>query len=338
MRALPVGFRARKQFPHQSPMETLVQNLVSPVVLSFVLGMVARWVRSDLEIPAAIYQGLSIYLLFAIGLKGGAALAATPGAELVGPVLLTLGLGLVTPLSAFLLLSRFGRLGRIDAAATAAHYGSVSAVTFLAALEAVKMAGLPAGGYLPALVAVLEVPGIIVGLLLARQSREGGLKSAIHEVVAGKSIFLMLGGLMIGTACGAEKVATVAPFFIDPFKGALCLFLLELGMVAAGRMRDLKSAGWRLAVTGCLLPAVHGAVAVAAAVAIGMTPGTAAVFGAMVGSASYIAAPAAVRIALPEASPGIYLTMSLGVTFPFNLAVGIPMLIALAQTLSRMLS
>lgn len=319
-------------------METLVQNLVSPVVLSFVLGMVARWVRSDLEIPAAIYQGLSIYLLFAIGLKGGAALAATPGAELVGPVLLTLGLGLVTPLSAFLLLSRFGRLGRIDAAATAAHYGSVSAVTFLAALEAVKMAGLPAGGYLPALVAVLEVPGIIVGLLLARQSREGGLKSAIHEVVAGKSIFLMLGGLMIGTACGAEKVATVAPFFIDPFKGALCLFLLELGMVAAGRMRDLKSAGWRLAVAGCLLPAVHGAVAVAASVAIGMTPGTAAVFGAMVGSASYIAAPAAVRIALPEASPGIYLTMSLGVTFPFNLAVGIPMLIALAQTLSRMLS
>jgi uncharacterized protein len=152
-------------------------------------------------------------------------------------------------------------------------------------------------------------------------------------VVAGKSIFLMVGGLVIGTACGAAKVATVAPFFIDPFKGVLCLFLLELGMVAAGRMRDLRSAGWRLVVAGCLLPVVHGVVAVAAAVGIGMEPGTAAVFGAMVGSASYIAAPAAVRIALPEASPGIYLTLSLGVTFPFNLAVGIPLLIAIAHKL-----
>ena len=314
-------------------MELLVQNLVSPVVLSFLLGIVARWVRSDLEIPAAIYQTLSIYLLFAIGLKGGAALASTPPAEIVLPVLLTLVLGVATPLSAFLLLSRFGRLGRTDAAAAAAHYGSVSAVTFLAALEAAKASGSPAGGYLPALVAVLEVPGIVVGLLLARKSRAGGLKAALHEVLAGKSIFLMVGGLVIGTLCGPEKVAGVAPFFIDPFKGVLCLFLLELGMVAAGRMRDLRSAGWRLVAAGCLLPLLHGTAAVAAAVAIGMTPATAAVFGAMVGSASYIAAPAAVRIALPEASPGIYLTLSLGVTFPFNLAVGIPLLIAFAHQL-----
>jgi hypothetical protein len=316
-------------------LELLTQNLLSPVVLAFVLGILARLIRSDLEIPSAIYQGLSIYLLFAIGLKGGVALSKTPASELVGPVLLTLVLGALTPLSAFLLLTRFGRLGRTDAAATAAHYGSVSAVTFVASIEAAKAAGMLSDGYMPALVAVLEIPGIIVGLLLARKTESGGIGKAFHEVITGKSIFLMMGGMVIGGVCGPEKIAGVQPFFIDPFKGALCLFLLELGMVAANRMGDLKKAGWRLIFSGCLLPLGHGCLATAAAVWIGMSPGDAAVFGAMVGSASYIAAPAAVRIALPEASPGIYLTMSLGVTFPFNLALGIPIFLKLAQWVSQ---
>ena len=315
-------------------MDLLVQNLVSPVVLAFVLGLVARWVRSDLEIPSAIYQGMSIYLLFAIGLKGGVALSNTSVAELAAPAALTVVLGVLTPVSAFFFLRTFGRLGRIDAAAAAAHYGSVSAVTFIAALEAVRLAGMPSNGYLPALLAVLEVPGIIVGLLLARQTREGGIKQAVQEVVTGRSIFLMAGGLVIGALCGEAKMQTVAPFFVAPFQGVLCLFLLELGMVAAGRIRDLRAAGWRLIVAGCLLPLVHGAVGTAGAVAAGMSPGGAAVFGAMVGSASYIAAPAAVRIALPQASPGIYLTLALGVTFPFNLSVGIPVFLKLAQSLT----
>ncbi|MGB6221120.1 MAG: sodium-dependent bicarbonate transport family permease [Haloferula sp.] len=314
-------------------MDLLIQNLISPVVLSFVLGMLARWVRSDLEIPSAIYQGMSIYLLFAIGLKGGVSLSETPVSELIAPAGLTLVLGALTPLSAFFLLRSFGKLSRVDAAATAAHYGSVSAVTFIASLEAVKLAGLPSNGYLPALLAVLEVPGIIIGLLLARQSRAGGLKSALHEVATGKSIFLMVGGLVIGAVCGATKVEGVAPFFVTPFKGVLCLFLLELGMVAAGRIGDLKSAGWRLIVLGCFLPIFHGTIATSLAMWIGMAPGGAAVFGAMVSSASYIAAPAAVRIALPQASPGIYLTLSLGVTFPFNLAIGIPIYLKVAAYL-----
>ena len=312
-------------------MELLLQNLISPVVLAFLLGIIARAVRSDLEIPSAVYQGLSIYLLFAIGLKGGVSLSETPPTELIGPVLLTLALGVLTPLVAYAFLTKFGRLGRIDAAASAAHYGSVSAVTFVAALEAVELAGLPSDGYLPALVAVLEVPGIIVGLLLARQSKAGGIKSALHEIITGKSIFLMLGGLLIGAVCGAEKIASVKPFFIDPFKGVLCLFLLELGIVAAGRMKDLKTAGWRLILVGCILPVLHGSIATIAAGWVGMQPGGCAVFGAMVGSASYIAAPAAVRIALPQASPGIYLTLALGVTFPFNLAIGIPLFLKIAQ-------
>ena len=316
-------------------MDLLIQNLVSPVVLAFILGIVARRIGSDLEIPSAIYQGLSIYLLFAIGLKGGVALSETAPADLVKPILLTLGFGVLTPLSAFFLLTRMGRLGRTDAAATAAHYGSVSVVTFVAAIEAVKIAGMTTDGYLPALVAILEVPGIIIGLMLAKKSASsGGMSEAFREVVTGKSIFLLMGGMFIGAACGAEKIEGVAPFFVAPFKGALCLFLLELGMVTANRMGDLKNAGWRLILVGCLLPLIHGCLATAAAIFIGMNPGGAAIFGAMVGSASYIAAPAAVRIALPEASPGIYLTLALGVTFPFNLAIGIPIFLKLAQFLT----
>lgn len=314
-------------------MDLVIQNIISPVVLAFILGMTARWVKSDLEIPDAIYQALSIYLLFAIGLKGGVALAETPITQLIAPIGVTLLLGVVTPLSAFFVLRTFGRQNLVNSAAAAAHYGSVSAVTFLAAIEAAKVANIPSNGYLPALVAVLEVPGIIVGLLLARQknSSGGGMKQAIHEVITGKSIFLLIGGMIIGALSGPEKVEAVAPFFIDPFKGMLCIFLLELGMVAARRIGDVKQAGWRIVVVGCLLPVIHGLLGTALGILAGMAPGGAAVLGAMSGSASYIAAPAAVRIALPKASPGIYLTMALGITFPFNLAIGIPLFLAFAK-------
>ncbi|MFT4550193.1 MAG: hypothetical protein ACI8XO_000671 [Verrucomicrobiales bacterium] len=311
-------------------MELVIHNLVSPIVLCFVLGIVARWVKSDFELPDAVYQSLSIYLLLAIGLKGGAAVSSTPIGELFAPALVTLILGVLTPLSAYYLMRKVGKLKQVDAAATAAHYGSVSAVTFLAAVEAAKMGGFKPEGYLAALVALLEVPGIIIGLVLARNGG-GSLGKAVHDVLTGKSIFLLVGGLVIGTACGADKIQAVAPFFIDPFKGVLCLFLLELGTVAAGRMKDMKRTGWRLVGLGCLLPTIHGVIGTAGGILAGMSPGGAAVLGAMVGSASYIAAPAAVRIALPTASPGIYLTLALGITFPFNLIVGIPLFLQTAQ-------
>mgnify|MGYP003640950597 CR=1 FL=1 len=293
--------------------------------------MIARWVKSDLEIPAALYQGLSIYLLFAIGLKGGVAISETSPADLVWPIIGTLFLGVVTPASAFFILRKLGRLDRTNAAATAAHYGSVSAVTFLAAIEAARNGGFEPEKFLPALVAILEVPGIIIGLMLAQSKRKGGMKAALHEVVVGKSILLLIGGMVIGALCGAQKIDGVAPFFIAPFKGVLCLFLLELGMVAARRITDLKEAGWRLILVGCLLPVFHGVLGTFVGILVGMSPGGAAVLGAMAGSASYIAAPAAVRIALPKASPGIYLTLALGVTFPFNLAFGIPLLLWFAS-------
>jgi hypothetical protein len=312
-------------------MELLIQNLISPVVLAFVLGMIARWAKSDLQIPDALYQGLSIYLLFAIGLKGGVALSETSPAQLLAPIGMTLLLGVLTPIIAFFVFSTFGKLDRTNAAATAAHYGSVSAVTFIAAIEAARIGGFTTENYLPALVAILEVPGIMIGILFAQSQRAGSMKSAIHEVVAGKSIFLLIGGMIIGALCGAEKIAGVAPFFVAPFKGVLCLFLLELGMVAARRIGDLREAGSRLVIAGCILPLVHGCLGVIGGTLAGMSPGGAAVLGAMTASASYIAAPAAVRIALPKASPGIYLTLSLGVTFPFNLAVGIPLYLSFAR-------
>lgn len=309
-------------------MSLLAENLISPVVLCFLLGILARWIRSDLSVPEQVYQGLSIYLLLAIGLKGGSALAVTPFQDLWLPGLLTLVLGVVTPLSAYLLMRGPGRLGVDDSAAVAAHYGSVSVVTFLAAGEAVKRAGMVAEGYLPALVALLEVPGIIVALMFASgagRTSEGGWKKALHEVITGKSIVLLGGGLLIGALCGPAKLQDVQPFFATAFKGALCIFMIELGLSAGKRLRDAGRAGVRLLALGCLIPVLHGLLGVAGASWVGMSVGGAVVLGAMAGSASYIAAPAAVRVALPQANPAYYLTLALGITFPFNLAFGIPL-------------
>jgi hypothetical protein len=314
-------------------LNALAENLISPVVLCFVLGIVARWLKSDLAVPEPVYQGLSIYLLLAIGLKGGSALAVTPFGELLLPGVITLLLGLITPVSAYFMMRRFGRLGIEDAAAVAAHYGSVSVVTFLAAVEAVKRTGAETEGYLPALVAVLEVPGIIVALLFASGGggTKGSWKKALHEVVTGKSIVLLLGGLLIGALCGPAKLVDVQPFFAAAFKGALCIFMIELGLAAGKRLRDAGKAGVRLLVLGCVIPVLHGALGVFAGIAAGLSPGGAVVLGAMAGSASYIAAPAAVRVALPGANPAYYLTLALGITFPFNLAIGIPLFQTLAK-------
>jgi hypothetical protein len=316
-------------------MNLLADNLLSPVVLCFALGILARLVRSDLSVPESIYQGISIYLLLAIGLKGGAVLAVTPPSQLLLPGAMTLLLGVSTPVIAWFLMRRIGRLGTVDAAAVAAHYGSVSVVTFLAAGEAVRRAGIPAEGFMPALVALLEIPGIIVALMFARSGGANrGWRAALHEVLTGKSILLLLGGLTIGLLSGPERLAGVDPFFTTAFKGALCLFMIELGLVTGSRLPDVRTAGVRLAVLGCLLPVLLGALGVAAGAAAGLSQGGCAVLGTMAGSASYIAAPAAVRVALPEANPGYYLTLALAVTFPFNLALGIPLCIEIARMMA----
>ncbi len=313
-------------------LELVRLNLLSPMVLAFFLGVFARLIKSDLAFPEALYTALSIYLLFAIGFKGGVELSQTPLAQVALPALATLLLGLVRPLVAYPLARRFLRVSRPDAAALAAHYGSVSAVTFLAALTFAQATGGRPEGFMPSLVALLEIPGLVLALLLAKRgSRRMG--EALREVLTGKSVVLLLGGLVIGVLSGEEGMARVKAFFADPFQGALTLFLLDLGMVAASRLSALGQVGFRLVLYGVGLALLHGAFGVYLGHLAGLSPAGSAVLGAMAASASYIAAPAAVRIALPEANPSLYLAASLAVTFPFNLILGIPLYHALAGLL-----
>ncbi len=310
----------------------LTGNLLSPIVLAFALGMLATLLRSPIGFPEELYRALSIYLLLAIGLKGGVELRHASLAQLWAPALATVLLGLITPVSAYGILRRLGRFDRINAAAIAAHYGSVSAVTFIAAQSFGRSLGVPEEGFMPTLVALLEVPAIVVALLLVRMRTPGAASwsEALHEVLTGPSVFLLLGGVGVGYLAGPERFAAVAPFFVSGFQGALVLFLLELGMVAARRLRDLRRVGPFLIGFGVLVPMLHGALGVLLGSWAGLSVGGSAVLGAMVASASYIAAPAAVRIALPEANPTYYLTASLGITFPFNLTLGIPLYFWLA--------
>ncbi|PZA07364.1 MULTISPECIES: sodium-dependent bicarbonate transport family permease [unclassified Meiothermus] len=315
-------------------LELLRLNLLSPMVLAFFLGVLAVGLGSDLTFPEGLYTALSLYLLFAIGFKGGVELSHTPARAIALPALATLLLGLLTPTVAYLTARRFLRLDGTNAAALAAHYGSVSAVTFLAALSFVQASGHRAEGFMPTLVALLEVPGVIIGILLARRFSSGGrLGEAIQEVLTGKSVFLMVGGLLVGLLSGEEGMKKVEAFFVAPFQGALTLFLLELGMVAARRLADLRRLGVRLVVFGMAVPVLHGNVGLVLAKWAGLSLGGAVVLATMAASASYIAAPAAVRLALPQANPSLYLAAALGVTFPFNLVLGIPLYYAIALRL-----
>lgn len=307
--------------------------LTSPVVLAFLLGLSAALMRSDLRLPEQVHGFLSLYLLLAIGLKGGVGLRGADLGDLALPVLVTLVLGVVTPLLAFGVLRLMTRLSTTDRAALAAHYGSTSLVTFTAAIAALDAARVSTEGYLATLLAVLEVPGIVVGLLLAGRAAGGGRREAFREVLTGKSILLLVGGLAIGAVTGASGYVAVEPLFGGLFQGVLVLFLLDLGVLAGQRLRDVPQAGVGLVAAALLLPLVNGTLGVLGGTAAGLSVGGAAVLGVLAASASYIAAPAAVRLALPEANPAYYLTSSLGITFPFNLVVGIPLFLGLAQSL-----
>ena len=317
-----------------SPLDLVAVNLLSPVVLAFALGILATLVRSDLKFPEELYTALSIYLLLAIGLKGGAELAVTPLSDFWAPALATLALGVVTPVIAYFIARKTGGLSIADAAAIGAHYGSVSIVTFFACLSFLDALGVTAEAFMPTLVALLEVPAIIVGLAIARaRMGETDWGSILHEVTAGRSVFLLIGGLLIGFISGPTGLERIAPLFVDPFQGVLVLFLLDMGMLAARRLRELRSTGAFLLAFAILVPILHGAMGTALGGLAGLSVGGATVLGVLAASASYIAAPAAVRLALPEANPSLYLTASLGITFPFNLTIGIPLYYLIAQVL-----
>lgn len=317
--------------------EVLINNLLSPVILSFVLGVVAKLTRSDLAFPEALSKTLAIFLLLAIGMKGGMSLSAAQFHQVIWAVVATVVIGLLIPGWTYFIARQVGRLGIPDAASFAGHYGSTSAVTFLAAMAFLSTTGQPAEGFMPALLAVMEVPAIVVALVLLRRfqdssasTQSGSLMSVVGHVLASKSILLLIGGLVIGWAAGRESMAEVKAFFVDPFKGVLCLFLLELGMVAAGQLGELR-ARWRFILPfATFLPLLHGCLGVFAGYWSGLSPSGATVLGVLAASASYIAAPAAMRLANPTANHALALAASLGVTFPFNLVIGIPLYHSLA--------
>lgn len=312
--------------------ELLAANLLSPMVLAFALGMLATVIRSDLEIPPALHTSLSLFLLLAIGLKGGMAIAQSASGTLLIPLLGTVAAGFVTTGLAYGVLRKLVQLKRVDAAAVAAHYGSVSAVTFIAARDVATRSVGEVEGLMVALLVALELPAILFGLWLGqRGGHESRLWLSLREVLTGRTMLLLGGGLLIGWIAGPERTARVTPLFVNLFDGVLMLFLLDLGMAAARRLRDLRKVGWPFIAFALLLPIAHGVAGAWLGTTLGLSVGGAAVFGAMLASASYIAAPAAVRTGLPEANPSLYLTASLGITFPLNLSIGIPLYLAAAR-------
>ncbi len=359
-----------------STLAILHANLLSPIVLAFALGVVARLLRSELRIPSTLYVSLSIYLLLALGLNGGHELASVGWGPIAKPALVTVLLGCLTPVTAYFALKRLGRFSVADSAGIAAHYGSVSAVTFIAAQQFVTAMGGSAESFMPTLLALLESPGIHIALglgVLAGAAKTVHVKKknfpvlaaaggagegsvaileeisevetteeevttpdfwrSLHEVVTGRTMILLAGGLVVGCLMGEAGWKQVQPFFDSGFKGALMLFLLEMGMLAAERLGDLRRVGGFLLAFGVLTPLVHGVLGVVAGHFAGLSAAGATVLGAMAASASYIAAPPAVRATLPDANPTYSLTLALGITFPFNVLLGIPLFWRLANFL-----
>lgn len=299
--------------------------------------MAATFLKSGLKIPEAISQFLSLYLLLAIGFKGGNALA---GSALSQQAALALCAGMVfavlIPLWVYVFLRK--KIAQPDAAAIAASYGSVSLVTFIAATEFLKTLGVGYGGHMVAALALMESPAIIIGVWLARrgsQENKGHLGETIGESFLNGAVFLLLGSFLIGWITGSEGGKAFYPFTDQLFKGMLAFFLLDLGMTTAARFNDLKAASLRLIFAAVLIPLVNAAAAVFTARAIGLDRGDAFLLTVLCASASYIAVPAAMRLAVPRANPGLYVPLPLGVTFPFNVVVGLPMYYAAVQFLWR---
>jgi hypothetical protein len=336
-------------------LHTFGPSLLSPMVLAFGLGLVATLVRSELKLPEPLSAALTIYLLLAIGLKGGAKLDGVSPGDFARPLALALGLCAAIPVWSFAILRRLGRFDAANAGAIAAHYGSVSVVTFGACLAFLEARHVAAEPFMPALLAVMEVPAILVAFYLVRRTdpvaaggfepsraalgftsdaQPGARRGILHELLTSKGAMLLLGGLLIGRVSGKQGFEQVAPLFDLPFKGVLTLFLLEMGLVTGRRLRDLKTAGLFLCGFAVVMPLLHGLLAVALGRWVGLGVGGATVLGTLAASASYIAAPAAVRIALPEANPAYYLTAALVVTFPFNVVLGIPIYFGFARWLA----
>lgn len=317
-----------------SAFEMLSGNLLVPTILFFALGLTAAFARSDLSIPEGAAKFMSLYLLLAIGFKGGTSLAAHGlNIDILQAIFAGILLSFVLPFVAFWLLRAMTKLDNMNAAAVAGHYGSISIVTFVTASSLLELSGIAYDGFMIAVAAAMEVPAILSALWLANKKGATTVKQdgLWRDLLANGSIVLLVGSFAIGAITGGEGMEMIAPFIVTPFTGILCLFLLDMGLNAGRSLiknRQMLSVG--LFAFGVMMPMIGAGLAWAMAWAIGLSDGSQFLLMVLTASASYIAVPAAMKIALPKAEAGVYLTLSLGVTFPFNITVGLPLYLWIA--------
>lgn len=311
-----------------------MENLFDPIILFFVLGFLAAVLKSDIRLPDAVYQTISIFLLLSIGLKGGKELYSADINQVFVPALLTIALGIVIPIVAYQVAKRILRFSLEDSSALACHYGSTSAVTFALAIAFLINQGISYEGYSTVLLILLEIPGIAVGIFifkLGNRTTKMNLPALAHEIFFSKSLYLLLGGLLIGWISGPERLELLSIVFFDPFKGVLAFFMLEMGILTAGKLGDLKKIGWKVIIYAIAIPLISSMLGITFGLMIGLSQGGTYLLAVLSASASYIAAPASVRIAIPNANPTVYLSAAIGVTFPFNVGVGIPLYLELVK-------
>jgi hypothetical protein len=310
-------------------------NLTSVVALCFLLGFLAARLKSDIRIPEPVYQFISVYLLLGIGIKGGHSLKGVTLESFLPAASVTIALGVVIPVIAFYVLARLKSLSVADRGAFAAHYGSTSLVTFTAALLYLENVAIEVEGFATALLTLLEIPGLVVGVYLGSRSSQAKVnwKETATEVLFGKTVLLLTGGLVLGLVSSESGYLKVVPFFVDTQSGLLALFLLNLGYIAGSNWEAIKHVGVPVFAFAIMFPLIAGTLGATLGTLCGLSIGGSAILAVLAGSASYIAAPATVSIALPKANGALPLTASIGVTFPFNLLLGIPIYISVATWL-----
>lgn len=311
----------------------------------FGLGFIAQLIKSDLKIPSELIKSITIYLLLSVGIHGGIELSHTNFSDALPVIIVAIGLGLSLPVLAYFVISRLGKIDSLNAIAIATHYGSVSAGTFLTAVAFLELLGVNYEKHTIIMLAIMESPAILVGLLLAssirRDIQDNSVPirsynySLLKEAFTNGSILLLLGGMLIGDFSTSKSISSILPFFDQLFMGVLCIFLLAMGMEAGKRIGDFKVAGKFLVAFGLLMPIVSGAIGVVLGhYLLVFSVGGSTLVGVLAASASYIAVPPAMRMAIPEANPSIYLTLVLGITFPFNVVFGIPLYFSFAKVLN----
>ncbi|MBX9784635.1 MAG: sodium-dependent bicarbonate transport family permease [Chitinophagaceae bacterium] len=309
--------------------QILISNITNPTLLFFLLGVIAALVKSDLEIPPGSVKFISLYLLFSIGFKGGQELAHSGlTTEIIITLIVALTLAALVPLYSFFILKR--KLNVYDAGAVAAAYGSVSAVTFVAASGFLEATQVHYGGHMVAAMAMMEAPAIIIGVMLIRKfdehkEKHQSMRYIVHDALTNGSVLMIMGSLIIGIVADTKQAEGIKPFTSDIFKGFLAVFLLDMGMVAAKRFKAFRSYGWFVTLFGLLMPPFNALLSILITSLFHIEPGNRFLIAILAASASYIAVPAAMRLAAPKADPGLYIPMALGVTFPLNITIGIPL-------------